>query len=993
MKKTVTLLFCLLQAFGTSAQFVVQPTQEASCRYVTTSGLTHDFGIVNDAQAATILVDPNDWKPVLRAANDLADDVRKVSGVAAQLEQQAGLPITPGSIIVGTIGHSQAIDQLITQKKLDVTPIHGQWESFLIETIDGNLVIAGSDKRGTIYGIYDLSEKMGVSPWYYWADVPVPHQNSLYVKAGRYVQPSPKVKYRGIFINDEDPSFGSWAKINFGGINSKMYATMFELLLRLKANYFWPAMWGKAFNEDDPLNPVVANGYGIIMGTSHHEPMMRAHKEYTSRRTEVGAWNYTTNKERLDRFFTEGLERNKNYDNLITIGMRGDGDVAMSQEGDEANMKVLQNVVDGQRSIIENVYGKPAEEVPQMWAVFTEVQRYYDKGFSVPDDVLLVLCDNNWGYIRRTCPAKEKNRKGGVGLYYHIDMNGGPWNDRWINTSPIPKLHEQFKLAYESGIDDLWIVNVGDLKPKELPIDFIMKYAWNPDAISANQVWDYTVDWARQNFGDAYAREIADIVSKYSKYNLWRKPEVQTLGIFSVVNHHETKRVVSLWNELENQVEQLRKRIPAAAQDAFYQLVYYPAKASAGVAKIYLLATMNHLYAKQGRTSTNDLADQVRSLFETDKILSDYYNQCLSGGKWKGMMSDRHIGYEKWSMPKENTLPELMEVKPALQPTLGVAVEGCEQAWPGAQSEAVLPTFNVLDNQTYQIEVFNRGLGILSYTAETNQDWVVLHQPQGFIEKDAAIKVSIDWNKLGIGTHEAIVRVVSNGNTVPVKVKAVKAEIPVSNQPFYTSLTGDEYSIPAYGYSRKVAGKQAQWTLLPDLGREKGCMGISPVTALSCNYKDAPCLEYQVYLPEAGKTTLCIGILPTQDVNPERGLRMAVELNKGERIVLDARQGFVDTFKEYTKDNIVKSNNLKPLPPVNHDLKLIKGNCTRRNEVFDNLRWLDVTIDVKQPGMHTFKVYMVDPEIVLERIVVNPNNTYPSYFGAPSKRHITTAND
>ena len=407
------------------------------------------FTIADKGKVSPIIVDSRDWKGVSRAANDLADDIRKVTGTKAEVTMGQ---IRKGSIIAGTIGKSRLIDGLIARKKIDVSKIRGQWESYLIDLVDDNLVIAGSDKRGTIYGIYEISKQIGVSPWYWWADVPVRHQDNLYYTSGRVVQPSPKVKYRGIFINDEWPSFGGWTKEKFGGQNSKAYTRMFELLLRLKANYLWPAMWDSRFNEDDPLNPILADEYGIVMGTSHHEPMMRAHKEYTTRRNEVGPWDYSVNKERLDKFFREGMERNKNYENLVTIGMRGDGDVAMGKGNDEDNMKTLSKVIESQRKIISDIYGRP-DAVPQLWAIFTEVQRYYDAGFNVPDDVTLLLCDNNWGYIRRTAPASERQRKGGVGLYYHIDMNGGPWNDRWVNTSPIPKLREQLNLAYQSGID------------------------------------------------------------------------------------------------------------------------------------------------------------------------------------------------------------------------------------------------------------------------------------------------------------------------------------------------------------------------------------------------------------------------------------------------------------------------------------------------------------------------------------------------------------
>lgn len=645
-------------------------------QYVRYEQTANSFCLAAEGKAATLCVSSADWEGVIRAAGDLVNDIHMVSGAIPRLVQEDS-PVSR-SVIIGTIGHSPLIDKMVEEGRLEVSTVKGKWESFLIQTVDGNLVVAGSDKRGTIYGIYDISEKIGVSPWYWWADVPVRKSASLYVAAGRYVQPSPKVKYRGIFINDEWPSFGGWASGKFGGLNSKMYAHLFELLLRLKANYFWPAMWATAFNEDDPENPALADRYGIVMGTSHHEPMMRAHKEYTKRREEVGAWDYATNKKNLDKFFRDGLERNKCFDNLITIGMRGDGDVAMGKGDDEENMKVLRDVVAGQRQIIKEVYGKDPSEVPQLWAIFTEVQRYYDKGFTVPDDVLLLFCDNNWGYIRRCGPLKEKNRKGGMGLYYHIDMNGGPCNDRWVNTSPIPKLREQFNLAYQTGIDDLWIVNVGDLKPKELPIDFIMRYAWNPNAISANQVDEYTLEWAAQNFGDELAEDVADIVTKYPKYNLWRKVEVQTPNIFSVVNHKESDNVERLWKDLEEKAEAVKARVPEEARDAYFQLVYYPAVASSGIARIYLATGKNHLYAQQGRLLANDYARMAEALYERDQRLTQYYNDTLSNGKWKNMMSDIHIGYTTWSMPEKAILPEQRKVTPQDSPAMGVSVEGSE---------------------------------------------------------------------------------------------------------------------------------------------------------------------------------------------------------------------------------------------------------------------------------------------------------------------------
>lgn len=954
-------------------------------QYVLHESAPGAFRLAAGGTAASILVSGEDWQGVIRAASDLGQDIGRVTGTAAQVVK-ADTP-RQGSIIVGTIGKSPLIDGLVKAGKLDVDGVRGQWESFVIETVDGSLVVAGSDKRGTIYGIYDISEKIGVSPWYWWADVQPRKSASLYVRQGRYVQPSPKVKYRGIFINDEWPSFGGWATAKFGGLNAKMYAHMFELLLRLKANYLWPAMWDTAFNEDDPDNPHLADMYGIIMGTSHHEPMMRAHKEYTRRRGEVGEWNYATNKARLDSFFTAGLRRNKAYDNIITIGMRGDGDVAMSDGGDQENMRVLADVVKGQREIIRNVYGCDPSEVPQLWAIFTEVQRYYDKGFTVPDDVLLLFCDNNWGYLRRTGPKKELNRKGGLGLYYHIDMNGGPWNDRWVTTTTVPKLREQLHLAYRTGIDDLWIINVGDLKPKEMPIDFIMRYAWNPDLIKPGGEQAYLAEWAAQCFGDALAAGVADIVACYTKYNLWRKAEVQVPGIFSIANHREADRVDSLWLSLEEKAEAVRRQVPGESLDAYYQLVYYPAVASSGVARMYNAVARNRAFARQGRPQAAAWQQLAESLFERDRRLTAYYNDTLAGGKWKNMMQDKHIGYTKWSMPDDNILPRMKAVTPVEGAQMCVVAEGNEHA-DNYNSALALPVFDSMLDQNYYIDVFNRGTAGFQFTATCSEPWVKLSESKASIDGadgERRILVSVDWSKVGTGRNEATVTLEGGGKAVDVAVKAVKGDAPEVKGRFFGNLSGAEFSVPAHMFSRNLTGEGQSWIFLPGLGRGEGCMGASDVCRQAGDKlaSSRPTLEYQVLLPDTSVVTLCLGILPVQDVQPERGLRLAVQIDGQKPVVLDARQGFKDEFKEYTKENLAMSPNLKPLPEVEKNILLTGYGQERRNEVFDNMRWLTARLPVAGGGLHTLKIMMVDPEVVLERIIVNPDNAHPSYFGAP----------
>lgn len=818
MKKSLILFLISFVVSVRAAQPFISFTQDAN----------HQLRLTQ--QTDTIEYANSDWEGVKIAVHNLRNDLYVVTGSEC------------APVIVATIGKSEIANNYKAQSQ----SLKGKWEQYLIFNDKGKVVILGSDKRGTIYGIYELSRQIGVSPWYWMADAPIQKHSDIFFREGTYTDGEPKVKYRGIFINDEWPSFGTWCNKHFGGVNAKAYEHIFELMLRLKANYFWPAMWATAFNEDDPESPRLADEMGIIMGTSHHEPMMRSHQEYLHRKNEVGPWDYATNKNRIDQFFREGMERNKNYDNIVTIGMRGDGDVAMGKGDDSENMKTLEKVIQGQRKIIKDLYGRP-DAVPQLWAIFTEVQRYYDAGFRVPDDVTLLLCDNNWGYIRRKGRDFERKRKGGLGLYYHIDMNGGPWNDRWVNTTTVPKLREQLNIAYQSGIDRIWIINVGDLKPKEVPIDFIMRYAWNPDAIKPGDEARYLEDFVASIFGRKYSAEIADIIAKYSKYNLLRKPEVQYPGIF---NKEEMLYMSYKWQALVTRCENLKAELPASMQDAFYQLVYYPVVGSAGVAQIYNYATLGDSLA-------------IEALMKKDRQLTDYYNKQLAGGKWDGIMLDNHIGYTKWSIPEKNVNPIALNLR--------------------------------------------------------------------------------------------------------------KIDYPVSN-------TSDEYCIPAYKYNHKTDTPQASWIFLPDLGRGDGCMGSSNVMAESIVSEANASLCYEV---EMKTSQVAIGILPVQDIFPERGLRIGVKIDNQPMQVIDARQWIHDEFGEYTPSNLAVSKVLKPLPKA--DKLLLSGwnkghKMPRRDEVFDNIRWLSVNFDIT-PGKHTLKLIMIDPEITVEQIVINPDNNHYSYFG------------
>lgn len=621
--------------------------------------------LLNANNRVEIYMDTNDCKGVSYAAHALLKDIKSVSGATATLTSDAGFlkkaDTARPAILVGTIGHSAAIDQLVKQKRINGNLLKGKREKFIITLIDGQLVIAGSDRRGTIYGIYELSQQMGVSPWYDWADVPVEHHDSIFVNKGIYTDGEPAVRYRGIFLNDEAPCLTSWVKNTYGTEygDHRFYQRVFELVLRLRGNMMWPAMWGWAFYADDPENEKTADEMGVVMSTSHHEPMARNHQEYARNRKGWGPWNYQKNKANLQKFFREGIERMKGTEQIVTIGMRGDGDEAMSAEADT---KLMTNIINDQRKIIADVTGKKASETPQVWALYKEVLDYYDKGMKVPDDVTLLLCDDNWGNVRRVPNAKERKHKGGWGLYYHVDYVGAPRNSKMLNVTPVQNPWEQLTLAYENGIDRLWILNVGDLKPMEYPISQFMDMAWNPRKYDVNNITRHTRNWCAQLFGESQADEAARILNLICKYNGRCTPEMLDKNTYCLENG-EWQEVVNQYLQLEADALRQYNSLPASYHDAYRQIILFPIELMSNLHQMYFAQAQNHTLYKQGNPKANVWADECERLFKRDSLICDYYNHKMAGGKWNGMMTQKHIGYKSWNDDFEkDTCPELFRV-------------------------------------------------------------------------------------------------------------------------------------------------------------------------------------------------------------------------------------------------------------------------------------------------------------------------------------------
>jgi hypothetical protein len=827
---------------------------------------TGGFCLFEKNALAAIFVETNDWPGVVRAAADLQTDICRVSGLTPTLTNE--LATGKNIVIIGTIGKNEIIDRLVHEKKIDVSEISNKWESFFIQTVrkpfpdvENALVICGSDKRGTIYGIYSLSEQIGISPWYFFEDVPPKHHDELFVRAGKFIQGPPAVKYRGIFLNDEAPDLTGWVKEKFGGYNHAFYTNVFELLLRLKANYLWPAMWDNCFNEDDSLNMQSADEYGIVMGTSHVEPMMRADKEWNRAGFTQRDWNFQTHSNELSAFWRTGIERNKNCESLITMAMRGKIDSPMSNG---ANIDLLEEIVATQRKIIADIYRTNAASVPQLWALYKEVQEYYEKGMRVPDDVTLLWCDDNWGNLRRLPSAEDRQRAGGSGIYYHFDYVGGPRNYKWVNTSPLAKIWEQMNLVHEYGANQIWIVNVGHLQHVALPTEFFLSLAWNPERWPKEKISEFTELWAEREFGKEFAPQIADIVSQFTKFNARRKPELLSPDTFSVTNYNEADKVVAAWKSIADEVETISKKLPADERDAFFELVLYPVQACANLNELYVAVAKNHLYAARGDVKANNYADEAGKLFQKDAELSDFYNHTLAGGKWNHMMDQTHIGYTNWQQPPTNIMPEVFEVKDPRRANLDSEKPVMPEPQPAPPKSAT-----------------------------------------GFIESDG-----------------------------------------------YASIEAEHFT-------KNVAEKSARWEKIQDLGNTLSAMSIFPVTALSVTPpKNSPHLEYKMFLFSSGKVKVETILSPTLNFIAGRGLRFAVSFDDQPPQIMTA-------------------------VPENYSVGAGDGNRDWEQTVSDNVRKVTTSFELKNPGEHTLKFWMVDPGVVLQKIVVDCGGVKPSYLGPP----------
>ncbi|KAH8203308.1 hypothetical protein TruAng_002504 [Truncatella angustata] len=961
----------------------------ASADIFSFSASSDDLKLASKDTAPVIALCKDESWAVQRTAQDLAWDFGRVVGLngtvtivdgnrdnLATWSSSRGRGDTP-IIVAGTVGHSRLIDGLISERKLDVSSIKGKWESYTTQVIRNPingvswaLVITGSDRRGTIYGLYDMSEQIGVSLWYWWADVPVQKKQAIWIGSSGKVQGPPSIKYRGFFINDEAPALAGWIAEKFpGGFGSDFYRLVFELCLRLKGNYVWPAMWGKMFYVDDALNGKLADDFGVIMGTSHHEPMARSEREQQIYLN--GTWDWISNRDNIIKFFKDGIARARTWDTMWTMGMRGSGDVASPT----LTAPALEDIIQVQQSLLEQGLNTTnLTSIPQTWVLYKEVGEYYKAGLKVPDSVTLLWTDDNSGNLLRVPLANETSRTAGAGVYYHFDYVGGPRSYKWINTIQLVKTWEQMSFAYTRGARQIWIANIGDIKTLEIPLTHFMDMAYDvtryttPDS---TRIW--IERWARREFGEHAAKPTVDILSQYGILLGRRKYELLSELPFAIStsNYDEAERNLDQWGKLLKQTQAVYDSLDKATQTAYFQMVLHPVLAGKTVVDLYTKVALNARFAKQGRASTNQIALEAGNLFAEDAKITDRYHT-LNDGKWNHFVDQAHIGYTSWNDPPNNLniMPNVTYISSSNTSAglMGVGIQGTTAAYPQTK---VLTTLSVdpymPPSESRYIDIFARDNGTFAYTIFTNVSYVSVAEKSGIIEapginSDSRNVITVDWDTAPAGLSLVSLNIINSidNSSATVIVPVNKTTIAQDFKGFAES--NGVIAIEASHYSSIANSGEVSYIEVPDYGRTLSGMKLWPVLVNSQSTDTGPALKYSLYTTTSTtKARLVVMFGPSLNHDPSRPLRFAYSIDGSAPVTAQP----VTNIPIYTEPTVWRN-------------AIVSGGWT-------SLVTLPAAVTV---GAHELTLWLLEPGLVLQKVVLDMGGLKDSAMGPLESKPI-----
>ena len=929
----------------------------------------------------------DDYKGVLRTANTVKEDIASVCGELGDimLSNELGDNKISTAVIFGTVGKSSVIDGLEASGVISFDEIKGKREVYMIavvsspiENVDSAIIIAGSDKRGTIYGLFKLSEMCGISPLSKWSGcVPKKCEKIMLDEGFETVSKEPSVKYRGIFINDEWPAFGNWATSCFGGVNAKCYEQVFEMILRLKGNYLWPAMWASCFNLDGPdlLSAELADEMGIVMSTSHHEPCMRAGAEYGKMRGKDSvygdAWDFISNRKGITRFWEDGLIRNAPFENVITMGMRGENDTAiMAGATLEDNIALLRDVLHTQNELIRKTIDPDLSKVERQIVLFTEVEKFYygdesTKGLigdPETEGVCIMLSDSNFGYTRTLPTEKMREHKGGYGMYYHVDMHGGAHAYEWVGCSLLPRMWEQMSMAYDYGVRDIWVVNVGDIGTQELAISYFLDLAYDFDKYGTsnpNNTDEYIAGWVKAQFGgvldESESESVTEVIKTYSQICECRKHEVMNDKIYHPVHFGETDDLISKCEHIMAVCDSIRSKYPEEELIGFWELVYYPCVGTANLMKTWCYAAKNRLYAEQNRNEANLLADRIKQGIEFDRRLTDDFHS-VANGKFYGFGLSEHFGFTHWC-EEGNKYPIRIYTEPANKPRVIVSKSddtrfNVGKQWSG--NKLSFDDFMRPDIKSITLDIACGSRDEIEYRITCDKPWLSFSKIEGKTLYTDKVNVSIDRKKL-FGKDSATVTVSGSDNS------RTFITLNADNPSFdgYEQNTFIEYdgyiAMEAKHYFEKHEALGAGFTLLKPYGKTGSAMKVYPTLADFKDKSDTPWLEYLFEAKSEGTYNLELYFAPSTPVTHEQMMLAGISVNKEETSVF----------------NTVN----KPNEPyfTSHQWTV---------EAYNNVKVYKCAVECKK-GVNSLKYYHISPNLALERIVLYKDGTRlpESYLG------------
>ena len=941
---------------------------------------------------------------VKKVAGKVAKDVEGTLSFCPEICETA---VPAKQAVIAVTAGSGKLAETLCSKISKLGQVEGKRESYAfivaenpVEGIESALVIYGSDKLGTIYGLFHLSELLGVTAMVDWGDCQYVKQDSFILKEeDSFVSKEPSVKYRGFFINDEWPCCGNWATSHFGSFNAKMYDHIFEYLLRMKGNYLWPAMWAENFMLDGPdlESMKLADEYGIYIGMSHHEPCMRSGAEYSKVRGPKSpygdAWSYVTNKEGILRFWEDGVKRSIGHNVFPTVGMRGENDSKMLGEDSliSDNVRLLKEIITKQREMIHEHLETDGKKVPQLFAVYKEVEDYYFgggseeglRGFKELEDVTLLLCEDNWGNMRALPEAFERNHKGGFGMYFHLDYHGDPVSYEWVSSTELSKIWEQMTEAYEYGVRELWIVNVGDVKFQEFPLNYFMDLAYDFEkwgSLAPNSTKEYTKAWIESVFGSYTSKkereEIQEVLEGYLKINALRKPESLNDTVYHPAHYLECEKLLSFCGKLEEKNERLWKILEERGMgDAYFSMIYFSAEASFNLLKMHLYSGKNHLYASQGKAVANEYDKLVEACIEKDEALKTQMAE-FKEGKWAGMELASHIGFTNWN-DEDWRYPVRHIVRLPKKPRLVVTRADKTQHYTNQYFPItlVIDDFVVSSSKKAKIQIANGGQGSVKWKIQEGArkvglDGIAHESGEGSRCEWFEVEISLKEENLPLGEEVSCsFEIKTETEFVPVLVKALKKDTSALPEGAFLAEHG-MFVIDAVHYADKQAGlyegEAVEFEELYDFGKYQSGIKAFPVTSSFDSKENAPSVTYELYSEEEKDCFLNLYTSPANPLIYGGKLSVEVSVNEG-----------AGKLVEFTKAGY----------------KGGEPGCIPWEQAVLNQEHVGSTEISLKKGLNKITVFAREAGMVLERLVVYPKDIERavSYLGEKECIRVTPA--